>query len=88
MAKDTLNNISKHQQEQLDYIQVLNEAFQEEMKTVLLGVYHRYLNDNLTLCHIQETGLKYSLNIEEEYDKMMLEIDGEDGVEDNTEEDI
>lgn len=51
----------------------LGAVYQSEMQKVLLSLYHKLAQDQLTLSDLEDLGVKYNIDLESEYLDRFLE---------------
>lgn len=70
--------MTEYQTEVLKIINDLNKAYNETLEDYLVGIYHKVLNDSITLDDVCDIGEKHGLDIENEYNQRVSQLEDED----------
>jgi hypothetical protein len=72
------HNVSVDNESLQKLIKHLGDVYQEDMERVLLGIFHRFVNDSLTVSDLLEIGERYSIDLEKIHLERVLQKTYED----------
>lgn len=72
------HNVSVDNESLQKLIKHFGDVYQEDMERVLLGIFHRFVNDSLTVSDLLEIGERYSIDLEKIYLERVLQETYED----------
>jgi hypothetical protein len=72
------HNVSVDNESLQKLIKHLGDVYQEDIERVLLGIFHRFVNDSLTVSDLLEIGERYSIDLEKIYLERVLQETYED----------